>query len=244
MKKIFLLLALFATVFVACSDDDDDEKDKPAGKEKLVSKIVTSNSKGIKEIEETFEYDSQKRITKYKYYNVDEAYSYMQEYTYGDKKITMKDYEDDELYNTITYTLENGVIVASSDDYNGKPVKFLYNSDKYLVKAEKEGYSEILTWSNGNLLKIGDDMSFTYTEYENKSNIDITSINFTEDAEFNDILFRSGYFGNRNKKLLLTTKSQWHTRLCQYEYTFDKDGYVTQISEIKSGETQTITYKE
>lgn len=244
MKKIFLLLALFATVVVACSDDDNDEKDKLTTKQKLVSKIVTSNSKGTKEIEETFEYDSQKRVTKYRYYNIDEAYSCMQEYAYGDKTITMKDYEDDELYNTITYTLENGVIVESSDDYNGKPVKFLYNSDKYLVKAEKEGYSEILTWSNGNLLKIGDDMSFTYTEYENKSNIDITSINFTEDAEFNDILFRSGYFGNRNKKLLLTTKSQWHTRLCQYEYTFDKDGYVTQISEIKSGETQTITYKE
>ena len=71
MKKIFLLMMLLATVFVACSDDDDDEKDKPAGKEKLVSKIVTSNSKGIKEIEETFEYDSQKRVTKYKYYNID-----------------------------------------------------------------------------------------------------------------------------------------------------------------------------
>ena len=187
-------MMLLATVFVACSDDDKDD-DKPTGKVKLVSKIVTSNSKGTKESEETFEYDSQGRVTKYKYYNIDEAYSFMQKYAYGDKTITMQDYEDDELYNTITYTLENGVIVASSDDYNGKPAKFLYNSDKYLVKAEKEGYSEILTWSNENLLKIGDDMSFTYTEYENKSNIDIISINFTEDAEFDDILFRSGYFG-------------------------------------------------
>lgn len=243
MKKIYLLMMLLATVFVACSDDDDDkDDDKPTDKVKLVSKIVTSNSKGTKESEETFEYDSQGRVTKYKYYNIDEAYSFMQKYAYGDKTITMQDYEDDELYNTITYTLENGVIVASSDDYNGKPVKFLYNSDKYLVKAEKEGYSEILTWSNENLLKVGDDMSFTYTEYENKSNIDIISINSTEDAEFDDILFRSGYFGNRSKKLILMAKS--HDRLHQYEYTFDNEGYVSNIKDIKSGYTQTITYKE
>ena len=191
-------MMLLATVFVACSDDDKDD-DKPTGKVKLVSKIVTSNSKGTKESEETFEYDSQGRVTKYKYYNIDEA-------------------------------------------YNGKPAKFLYNSDKYLVKAEKEGYSEILTWSNENLLKIGDDMSFTYTEYENKSNIDIISINFTEDAEFDDILFRSGYFGNRSKKLILMAKS--HDHLHQYEYTFDNEGYVSNIKDIKSGYTQTITYKE
>ena len=237
-------MMLLATVFVACSDDDDEkDDDKPTDKVKLVSKIVTSSSEGIKELEETFEYDSQGRITKHKYYNIDEAYSYTLEYVHGDKTITMKDYEDDELYNTIVYTLENDMIVASSDDYNGKPVKFSY-SDKYLVKTEKEGDSEILTWSNENLLRIGNDMSFTYTEYENKSNIDITSINFTEDAEFNDILFRSGYFGNRSKKLISTAKSEWHDLLYQYEYTFDNEGYVTTIKDIENGYTKTITYKE
>ena len=53
-------MMLLATVFVACSDDDDEkDDDKPTDKVKLVSKIVTSSSEGIKELEETFEYDSQ-----------------------------------------------------------------------------------------------------------------------------------------------------------------------------------------
>ena len=57
-------MMLLATVFVACSDDDDEkDDDKPTDKVKLVSKIVTSSSEGIKELEETFEYDSQGRIT-------------------------------------------------------------------------------------------------------------------------------------------------------------------------------------
>lgn len=36
MKKIFLLLALFATMFVACSDDDDDENDDGKKSENVV----------------------------------------------------------------------------------------------------------------------------------------------------------------------------------------------------------------
>ena len=56
-------MMLLATVFVACSDDDDEkDDDKPTDKVKLVSKIVTSSSEGIKELEETFEYDSQEEL--------------------------------------------------------------------------------------------------------------------------------------------------------------------------------------
>ena len=41
-------MMLLATVFVACSDDDDEkDDDKPTDKVKLVSKIVTSSSEGI-----------------------------------------------------------------------------------------------------------------------------------------------------------------------------------------------------
>ena len=39
MKKIFLLLALFSTMFMACSDDDDEKDGDDGGKSENVVKV-------------------------------------------------------------------------------------------------------------------------------------------------------------------------------------------------------------
>ncbi len=254
MKKIFLLMMLLATVFVACSDDDDDDdKGKPTGKEKLVSKIVTDY--GDSEIcTTTFEYDSEGKMTKvietYKGGEDDgdivtrtfkkEGTKFMATYTnnYSNKGETIFNGElNDKGF------VKSGVCVGSVEYDN-----IVYDLNNRLLYADNDKFA--LTWVDENITVVDSEndgrMSYTYTEYENKSNYDF-NCQLMWIWEYD--MYATSYFGVKSKNLIATMKDGSDTY--SYEYAFDDKGYVTNIQkfELYNGgkeliNTITVTYKE
>ena len=89
-------------------------------------------------------------------------------------------------------------------------------------------------------------MSYTYTEYENKSNYDF-NCQLMWIWEYD--MYATSYFGVKSKNLIATMKDGSDTY--SYEYAFDDKGYVTNIQkfELYNGgkeliNTITVTYKE
>ena len=237
MKKIFLLLALFATVFVACSDDD--EKDKPAGKEKLVSKIsVVENGHNYDIL---FTYDAQGRITKI--VNNDPEGISTTTYTYETGKIVAKEVENEYV---ITYLLNDKGLITSSTNEEGDKSSYTYDANEQLLNIKEETWETNITWQNGNVTKQSlkdngqeyDTFEYTYSINEYKGNLGwfVGGIN-----EIDAFLMDYGYMGKRNKNLL-----QKEGNYSSYEYTLDTEGYVSTIKATSEGEvtTYTITYKE
>ena len=245
MKKIYLLVMLLATVFVACSDDDDKDEDKTTGKEKLVSKIIDTSESG--NVSETlFEYDSKGRITKI-VNNDPEDTSPTTTYTYETGKIIAKEVENGQ---TITYTLNDKGLVTSSTNEKGEKSNYTYDANDQLLNVKEGTWETSITWQNGNVIKQSlksdgqeyDTFEYTYSTNEYKGNLGwfVDGIN-----EIDAFLMDYGYMGKRNKNLVQQTTETL------YEYTFDNEGYVTIIKEynIYDGKkeleyTTTVTYKE
>lgn len=251
MKKIYLLMMLLATVFVACSDDDDKDDDKPTTKQKLVSKLVDDYGNG-ETCTTTFEYNSEGKMTK-----VVETY---------------KGGEDDGDIVTTTFKKEGNKLTATySNNYSDKGETIFeceLNDKGFVKKGICEGscdYKNITYNEKGQLIEIDDDFTFewlndniksfdssyegspqyTYTDYENKSNYDF---NWQLIPVWEYDFMETSYFGVKSKNLIASVKEGNETYT--YEYTFDKDGYVTTIKtyderSIKKLEsTTTVTYKE
>ncbi|WP_099290489.1 hypothetical protein [Butyricimonas sp. Marseille-P3923] len=251
MKKIYLLMMLLATVFVACSDDDEKDDEKSTTKQKLVSKLIDDYGDG-ETCTTTFEYDSEGKMTK-----VVETY---------------KGGEDDGRVITTRFKKEGNKLVATWDtndeDWDESRVFECELNDKELVtkaigvgaeEYESIDYTEnnqlISTtgskfsckWLNGNItsLECYGTRTYTYTDYENKSNYDF---NWQLIQVWEYDFMETSYFGVKSKNLIASMKEGNETYT--YEYTFDKNGYVTTIktyderSVKKLESTTTVTYKE
>ena len=247
-------MMLLATVFVACSDDDDEkDDDKPTDKVKLVSKIVTSEQYSDETITYTvtFEYDNNGKITKVVDSSIEDGEEYTTTHTFkkeGSKFIATynngeSDREDkvfEGKYN------EKGLVIKGSCEGDCDYTNINYDNDNQLINTTGSIFNCI--WSNGNITSIdqhGKTM-YTYTDYENKSNIDL---NFQIMMIWEYDMYETSYFGVKSKNLIATREEDNYTY--SYEYTFDKDGYVTSVKqyEVENGQkelfiTQTITYKE
>ena len=121
---------------------------------------------------------------------------------------------------------ENGYII---DDGGliGNHSSFEYDVD-YNLKNNFYGLGYNI-WENGNLIR-GSTLSmegdeYTYIDKENKVNM------FFYDSEIN--IIGGGFKGHVSKNLIATAK--WELGVSTYEYTLDKDGYVTAMMEHSRG---------
>ena len=242
-------LFVCVTVFSACGGDDEpssggnngssnnqtsgnDQTPNTPQSSKHVAKIITEEGNSF--YESSFTYDSQGRVTK-----VTETQSgtgtnsYSEtEYQYGEMLIISKMTREETLTNgqfithseTHSYTLDNGRIVKDEDKQgsslnstiSSRTDTFSYDSNNYLSSIG----SKIITWSDGNLIKLGN-RSFEYSNYPWVKGFPLYLKSSNMDAN----LFAIGYYGNIPKNLPSKTIAS-ETSGYTYDYTFE-GSYVT-----------------
>lgn len=238
MKQIVILLmvVMCATMFTACSDDDNDDA-RGANGEKLVSKIVCThkeeNGDTWKEVY-TFSYDKQGRIIKETGDTEEEDY-YTSTYTYTDEKIVchtegVDRYDNEPYTNEITYMLNSDGLIVYSKELEA--VTFTYKDGKLITtKGETSYMNNKITWKDNNIISVNNEerriSTYKYTDKTSKANINL----FKTIQDIN--LFLSNRYGIMSNNLVESEKfeskdGEWKSEH-QYQYQFDKDGYVIKI---------------
>lgn len=233
-----LLLGLFicVTVFSACGSDNEPSSGGNSGSgssetpqsSKHVVKITTEEGSSF--YESSYTYDSQGRVTKIigtESGTSTNSYSEI-EYQYGEMLIVSKMKEKGTYSNgqsftfseTHSYTLENGRIVKDEEKQNSSSSTdiFSYDANNYLTSID----TKILTWSDGNLIKLGD-RSYEYSSYPWPKGFPFSLKGSNMDAN----LIAIGYYGNIPKKLP-SKYTYSETSGFTYEYSFE-GGYVTKV---------------
>lgn len=248
MKKIFMLLvACVAMVFVSCSKDDEEDNGGIAGnKGKLVSKITEVDDEDIY-YSYAYEYDKQGRLTKvFSSTNESHESEHTTTYTYSNKVVTEQVYDKNgKIEEILIYELNDKGYISSEKSYyqkdnNGnidmtKPAYtsfYHYDSNNQLIRESGEG-NFTFTWNNGNLVTwesqggSGDTWkeNFTYSQYENKANLNIDCEIEVGNLYVSKYLVEKDTF-KRNGESEYDRESSATT----YKYKFDKDGYVTEIA--------------
>ena len=232
MRKsiLFVLLGLLVSVtaFMACGGDDEPSSGVTPQSSKLVAKIITEEGSSF--YESSFTYDSQGRVIK-----VTETESGTgtnshseTEYQYGEMLIISKmkgegTYSNGQSFTRTeshSYTLENGRIVKDEKKQNSSSSTdiFSYDANNYLSSIN----TKMLTWSDGNLIKLGD-RSFEYSNYPWVKGLPLYLKGSNMDAN----LFAIGYYGNIPKNLPSKTIAS-ETSGYTYDYTFE-GSYVTKV---------------
>lgn len=233
-----LLLGLFicVTVFSACGSDNEPSSGGNSGSgssetpqsSKHVVKITTEEGSSF--YESSYTYDSQGRVTKIigtESGTSTNSYSEI-EYQYGEMLIVSKMKEKGTYSNgqsftfseTHSYTLENGRIVKDEEKQNSSSSTdiFSYDANNYLTSID----TKILTWSDGNLIKLGD-RSYEYSSYPWPKGFPFSLKGSNMDAN----LIAIGYYGNIPKNLP-SKYTYSETSGFTYEYSFE-GGYVTKV---------------
>lgn len=262
-KKLTILSLIFglfvcATIFCACSkSDDDNSSGGNSGSSKHIVKTITEQPYRI--FEDTYTYDSQGRVTKIIGTESGTSGFFRSEktYQYGETLIITKAVEEGTMSNgqseswseTHAYTLENGRIVKDEEKQGGQidggqwhysswTETFSYDVNNYLSSISSKGSNipnetEIIKWSNGNLIKLGN-CSFEYSNYPLPKGFPLSLSGSNTDG----ILFSMGYYGNIPKNL--PSKSTYsETSGFTYEYSFE-GGYVTKVVATPFVETNKI----
>lgn len=224
-----LLVACVAMVFVSCSKDDEEDGQRGANGERLVSKVIIVYAEDGEQDIYKFEYDKNGQMTKavnyYDYYT--ETYTY----TRSENKLIVehlsineRENEKPDLCKTVCVLNNKGLIASFS--FNGnKETQLTYDDKNQLINDENCQY----TWEDGNIVKVttsNTEHTYTYSKYEKKTNISDITANW---AEFYDY----SYFGAMNKNLVTSSiyKDEYSEDEFSYEYEFDKDGYVIAMKE-------------
>lgn len=206
----------------------------PTQSSKHVAKIITEEGSSF--YESSFTYDSQGRVTKViKTQSGTGTNSYSEtEYQYGEMLIISKMTGERTLTNgqfitdseTHSYTLDNGRIVKDEDKQgsslnsiiSSRTDTFSYDSNNYLSSIG----SKIITWSDGNLTKLGN-RSFEYSNYPWTKGFFL----YLDGSNMDANLFAMGYYGNIPKNLPSKTIAS-ETSGYTYDYTFE-GSYVTKV---------------
>lgn len=181
------------------------------------------------------------------------------DYTYTDNKKGKTETDSD----ITEYTLNDKGYISQyewvdDEDDERSVYKYSYNDEGQLIERTEEEYRGTsfreytyeYGWSNGNLISKRQSGSsyaenYTYTNEENKANIDFGV--FYWEIGVDDYLELFGYLGKTNKNCLYKDGNSSSTI---YKYTFDGDGYVTKIQEYYTNgssnelrRTYTVEYK-
>ena len=225
MKKILTLLVMvaLAACWVSCSDDDDKNGDTNKSEKRLIREIYNENSYSIK-----FTYDEDGYITKIEDGHYKETYTISKQ---GKKLTIINQYNSDKSIYWI-YTLNDKGYIISDDDEN-----YEYDNSDQMIKQTDSESIYTYTWKDGNVIseKYQDDIDKSeysseeyeyYSEYENKSNIDLSSTIYSWD----DGAYLADYCGKISKNLL-KSYTDYNGDSYEYEYEFDEQGYVSTIKE-------------
>lgn len=241
MKYLMLCVTalVFSLNFTSCSNDDGLS---PDGK-RLVSKIKSYYYNEDYEEEEEgdgyiFSYDKSGRITAVEW-RFWEDKQYVERWTYSvtGKKLTVKEgWNDDEEAEERTFVLnDKGFVVSEEREDEGNIITYTYyyDAEDYLTRVkgvsnnDDHRWVENYVWNDGDLVG-NDGYRYTYYDKENKANIDLLWICKEEPP-----LFSLGYLGKMNKHLC-RSRTYDGDYTYRYDYSFDKDGYVTKITETES----------
>jgi hypothetical protein len=264
MKK-HLLLVIFIALglsFNSCKKNDGD----PEQEVDLSGGISTPNGKtclltkaGGADHHNTFEYDDQKRVTKVKYFedNIQEGYVTL---SYGSNQIVFKEFDgtSTQADETITYTLNNGVVNSSSETYttqeNGQTVTvtvnytYEHNSEGYLTKqteVSKQSNQNLATttvttytYQNGNLTQeVETSGNFTYTtSYEYYT--DIANTLMVDEDQF---LLSKPNKNALKKRTILNSNPGSIPSVVNYTYEVNSDKLITKKTRTEVSGTQTFT---
>jgi hypothetical protein len=237
-------------VFSACGGDDEPSSGGNSGSgssetpqsSKHVVKITTEEGNAF--YESSFSYDSQGRVTKIIETESGAGTNSHSEktYQYGEMlivtksvmEVTYSNGQSSSLSESHSYTLENGRIVKDEEiqAYNGNSSSsitetFSYDANNNLSSISRKGSNydsetKNITWSDGNLIKLGN-RAFTYSNHPWTKSFPLSLDGSNMDA----YLFSIGYYGNIPKNLPSKTYTS-ETSGATYDYTLEGN-YVTKV---------------
>lgn len=255
MKKIIAAIAVLG-VLASCKKDTQPSSAQPLKKVTSIERTIDGANKSV------YSYDQQNRLSEINFGN-----NYRKTiYTYKPGGFEFKQYNNNnqltwEVYNA---TLQNGRLTSASfRGYydNGQvssdaPGTFTYNLAGYLVKLEYPNHYMTFEYTNGNCTKVeyhkstGEvDETTTLEYYPNLPNK--FNLVFFEYSNYLPMLHNTGTMGKANANLVkkVTIQNSSNTRVTEYRYTTDAQGYATTyaFSSVLNGgaaysETYTINY--
>lgn len=237
MVEMALMAILMCVNFASCSSDDEGDINN---QKKLVQiKEVDSDSETCTF---DFSYDSKgklKTITDTDKYN-GQTETETINFIWGENTVSQI-YDDGE---ETKYTIANGLITSSSNDYE-ETNSFTYNTSDEVIRYKGSWGSENFTWENGNLVKRIDsddksEITITYGNQTCKGYLPILSWLVEDDCLA--AMAHPELLGMRKGNLpTKMTEKGYGTE--EYTYTF-KDGYVETctVKEVEYGRTYTTTY--
>lgn len=214
---MFLCTTLLAFEFIACSDDDNDDNDNKSVFR--VDKInIIDHMDPPEEITENFVYDNEGRVIRVNY-----AEGYGINYTYEENKLTVS-YIPIESETYFMLLDDKGYVSEYEED------KYIYDAREHLIQIKENDEIVIsITWKDDNITEIvredGSKNIYTYTSYDNKANIDLSSYLGLQVG----VGHLPGVYGKMNKKLLATQTYSEDGMVDRYEYTFNEQGAVTKV---------------
>ena len=253
-----LLAGMLGLALPGCGNDDDNEVSVSPDGKRLVSKITCTDNSGGKDNDSytlSFGYTNDGVVNLVKMENPEgdwDSYAYTEangrldimetyRYTYedevesgtehirctlnGDDYVTKLDGEDEGY--TFVYTYEyNAAGYCTAYSYNGK---------------QQRTY----TYQDGNVTAGGDSSTekYTYSPVENKANLDFLHLFAQTYAEDDYFLALTGRLGKPAKNLLASMERYGNKYAHKLEYEFDKDGYVTAITDSGDKTVYRIEYK-
>lgn len=244
-RLIGMALLALCVNFTSCSDDEEPAKNDDG---------VITNQKQLVELRMTGE-DGESVITEYSYDSNGKLLSSSHKELYDNREHTItwgknRIIESGDI-STITYTLEDGLIVYASDSDGGDldNTDFFYNENKQLVKFQSNiddylFYDNIsYTWQDKKLTKITsldqndkdkDVYEFFYSGKTCKGYLPIMVWNVDDLRPLLEA--HPELVGMRCNQLpdKIYSQSENYEETELYSYTFDKDGYVESCTEIST----------
>jgi hypothetical protein len=215
----FVMVAVMSVCFSACSSDSDDDGTPSAPTVNGKRLVGWTSSEGDYTGTATLVYNSKGQIITY----TDTFERINESYMYGETTITRSE-------PSKTYELSNGRIIKYGS------LNFEYNSNGYLTKWD----NTVLTWSNGNIVKINDKV-VSYTK-NSQSLLPILSIVDPYVAVEFDILYLQGYYGKRcsNLPASITYNNGF---IITFDYTIENGVVTKMIEQNSNGLTIIYTFK-
>jgi len=248
-KNLFYVLLALAVCFISCDNGNEPNPDDGGDKstEKLVSKIEIERPEYRKETM-LFTYNEKNQVSKIVFNTIylnsekeNDGYGWQWNITYSENKIILIE-EDVDLYDECTMNLNKDKSVASIIIEDTQTGEYEYNNNylKKFIFISESGNADF-GWKDNNLTTVqlgkewgNDIINIEYSEYDNKSNLDLFWIlngdKRIQESIYNPYFGLLGFFGNKSEKLISEVHSNYSGG-STVEYKFDSEGYVTECTE-------------
>ncbi|GET45706.1 DUF4595 domain-containing protein [Capnocytophaga felis] len=225
--KMILLVVLLTTI--SCGKDTDSPKpnENASTSEKLIKSVkINGGEENLKDAIIHYTYNKENKITKI-------ANSF--DVSYQKDKIEIEKFKI-----SATINEKGNVVSLTRIESSEKNYEYKYNTDNQLVQETKKAgkgtidKDEIYNyhWENGNFVALGDknnpDVRIEYGKHSNKNNFSFILLNR---FSYNKMFLLCLPFPTGKSSEMLPTQVSSDRYSYSYEYEFDKEGYVTKITE-------------